>query len=122
MADPNEISAEEARFAACMDSTAADERDWIAFQEFEGAIHNATMCAGMINLYDGGPEGDREHAALKLALHESSVAQTITARGFPAKTPFSRATRLIGFCLTEESRYTLLGMGVARLVKSLTRH
>ena len=26
------------------------------------------MCAGMIDLYDGGEEGDREHAALKLAL------------------------------------------------------
>lgn len=45
-----------------------DERDWSAFLGFETAIHNAVMCAGMINLYDGGEEGDREHAALKLAL------------------------------------------------------
>lgn len=62
--------ADDARFNAFMESTEANERDWIAFIEFEHAIHNAVMCAGMINPYDAGPEGAREHAGLRLVLGE----------------------------------------------------
>jgi hypothetical protein len=63
-----EAAAEQARFAAFIEGTAADERDWIAFLEFDRAIHDAAGCAAMSNLYDGGREANREHADLKLAL------------------------------------------------------
>ena len=36
----------------------------IAFREFEVAIIKATECASMIDPYDGGLDGEREHAAL----------------------------------------------------------
>ncbi len=60
--------AEQARFNAFMDSTDADERDWIAFCEFEEAIHSGVMTACMINMYDGDEEGVREMDNLKLSL------------------------------------------------------
>lgn len=59
---------EDARFNAFRQSTETNERDWIAFLEFERAIQNAASCAGLINLYDGGDEGSRERSALELAL------------------------------------------------------
>jgi hypothetical protein len=62
--------AQDARFEAFLQSTDQHSRDWIAFLEFENAIHEAVMCAGMIDLYDAGPEGEPEHAGLKLALSE----------------------------------------------------
>ena len=68
MSDQLEESAEQARFAAFVETTLPDERDCIAFREFEVAIIKATECASMIDPYDGGLDGEREHAALKLAL------------------------------------------------------
>lgn len=68
MSDQLEENAERARFAAFVETTLPDERDCIAFREFEVAIIKATECASMIDPYDGGRDGEREHAALKLAL------------------------------------------------------
>ena len=68
MSDQLEENAEQARFAAFVETTLPDERDCIAFREFEVAIIKATECASMIDCYDGGVEAEREHAALKLAL------------------------------------------------------
>jgi hypothetical protein len=68
MSDQLDQSAKQARFAAFVETTLPDERDCIAFREFEAAIYNATECATMINPYDGGLESEREHAALQLAL------------------------------------------------------
>ena len=68
MSDQLEENAEQARFAAFVETTLPDERDCIAFREFEVAIIKATECASMIDCYDGGLEAEREHAALKLAL------------------------------------------------------
>ena len=68
MSDQVEENAEQARFAAFVETTLPDERDCIAFREFEVAIIKATECASMIDPYDGGLDGEREHAALKLAL------------------------------------------------------
>ncbi len=66
--EPGMSDAEQARFNAFMDSTDADERDWIAFCEFEEAIHSGVMTACMINMYDGDEEGVREMDNLKLSL------------------------------------------------------
>ena len=68
MSDQLEENAEQARFSAFVETTLPDERDCIAFREFEVAIIKATECASMIDPYDGGLDGEREHAALKLAL------------------------------------------------------
>jgi hypothetical protein len=68
MSDQLQETAEQARFAAFIENTLPDERDCVAFREFEAAIINATECASMIDPYDGGLEGEGEHAALKLAL------------------------------------------------------
>lgn len=68
MSDQLQETAEQARFAAFIENTLPDERDCVAFREFEVAIINATECASMIDPYDGGLEGEREHAALRLAL------------------------------------------------------
>jgi hypothetical protein len=38
--------------------------------EFEEAIHNAVMGAGMMNIYDNDPGTDKELAGLKIALGE----------------------------------------------------
>ena len=68
MSDQPQENAEQARFAAFVETTLPDERDSIAFRDFEVAIISATECASMIDPYDGSLEGEREHAALKLAL------------------------------------------------------
>ena len=68
MSDQLEENAEQARFEAFVETTLPDERDCIAFREFEVAIIKATECASMIDPYDGSLEGEREHAALKLAM------------------------------------------------------
>jgi hypothetical protein len=62
--------AEDARFRAFLGSTDADERDWLAFCEFENASHSAAMCGAMINLYDGGEHGGRELQELELVIGE----------------------------------------------------
>ena len=70
MSDQLQETAEQARFTAFIENTLPDERDCVAFREFEVAIINATECASMIDPYDGGIESEREHAALKPALSE----------------------------------------------------
>ena len=62
MSDQVEENAEQARFAAFVETTLPDERDCTAFREFEVAIIKATECASMIDPYDGGLEGEREQA------------------------------------------------------------
>ncbi len=66
MSNQLEETAEQARFAAFVETTLPDERDCIEFREFEVSVINPTQCASMIDAYDGGLEGVREHAALKL--------------------------------------------------------
>ena len=68
MSDQLQENAEQARFTIFIENTLPDERDCMAFREFEVAIINATECASMIDPYAGGLEGEREHAALKFAL------------------------------------------------------
>ena len=62
--------AEELRFKAFLSATSAEARDWIAYLEFEEAIREASRSAAMVNVYDAGPEGDRERCALELAFTE----------------------------------------------------
>jgi hypothetical protein len=68
MSDSHETKAAQARFAAFVEGTEPNERDWIAFLEFEEAAHNAASTARLTNMYDNEPGGDREFADLKLAL------------------------------------------------------
>ena len=62
--------AEEARFRAFVESTTQDERDWIAFLEFQEAAHRATMVATLANPYDADEGYSRESQGLRLALSE----------------------------------------------------
>ena len=91
MSDQVEENAEQARFAAFVETTLPDERDCIAFREFEVAIIKATECASMIDPYDGGLDGDvRWTRAIGPRLKAWR-----RARGFGQLT----AARRIGICL-----------------------
>lgn len=60
--------AEDARFKAFLAATDADERDWVAFFEFEHAVDEAAHEAAMINLYDEPRENARERGLLRTVL------------------------------------------------------
>lgn len=62
--------AEEARLAAFMDATEADERDWIAFLEFEDAIRRAGHCAALVNPFDDPSSNVRERRTLAQPIAE----------------------------------------------------
>jgi hypothetical protein len=61
---------EQARLYAFVAATDSEERNLIAFHEFETAIHNAASAAAMVNAYGAGEEARREFASLRLTLSQ----------------------------------------------------
>lgn len=62
--------AQEARFRTFMAATSDDERDWIAFLEFEQAIERAAQCAAIVNPFDDSDSNVRERDVLRTPVAE----------------------------------------------------
>jgi hypothetical protein len=62
--------AEDARFAAFVKATTADERDWIAFCEFERAVDEVAQVATIVNPYDEPHANHRERDMLSIPITE----------------------------------------------------
>jgi hypothetical protein len=62
--------AENARFQAFLKATEQEERDWIAFCEFEQAVDEVTHCASLVNPFDDSDNFERERGGMKPAVWE----------------------------------------------------
>ena len=64
----HDTDAEELRFQTFVATTDQAARDRAAFVEFLEAVHNATQCAVMSNMYDGDDHAGREFEEMKRAI------------------------------------------------------
>lgn len=60
--------AKDARFKAFLTASDKDERDWIAFCQFEQAVGEVTHCAALVNPYDDSDRFEREREIMHAAV------------------------------------------------------
>jgi hypothetical protein len=63
-----EEQAQDARFKAFLTASDKDERDWIAFCQFEHAVGEVTHCAALVNPYDDSDRFEREREIMHAAV------------------------------------------------------